>query len=309
MLESIAAVRRPPTSYSYTSKKTFDFLRCLSQSGTFWHPPRTYFFSLLGGTTIFTEGDPPYFAHCCGMDFMGPIEIKQGRNLLKRCCCVFTCLGSRVTHLEMVCSLTTDYFLMVLRRFFSVREYGTRTIYSDNATNFVGANAELKRGIQQLNNCKITSNLSLCGIEWKYAPSLASHQGGIYEAIIRFVRKIPESMMDDQKLRSLIDAKFETLLKEIDCILNNRPLTQVGSDFEELQALTPSMLLTESVSPGLPTDVFLASDSLRSCWRACQYQADEFWKRWRLEYLPSYNVVKNGCVLSANTRLVISFSY
>ena len=161
---------------------------------------------------------------------MGRIEIKQSCNLLKRYCCVFTCLASRATHLEMVYSLTTESFLMGLRRFLSVRGYGTRTIYSDNATNFVAANAELKRGIQQLNNRKITSDLGLGGIEWKHAPPFANHQGGNYKAIIRLVRKVLESMMDDQKLRSLTDEAFGTLLKEIECILNNRPLTRVGTD-------------------------------------------------------------------------------
>ena len=181
-------------------------------------------------------------------------------------------------------------------------------IYSSNATNFVGANAELKRGIQRLNNRKITSDLGLRDIEWKHAPPLASHQGEIYEAIIRPVRKVLESMMDDRKLRFLTDEAFGTLLKEIECILNNRPLTRVGTDPEELQALTPSMLLTGSISSGLPTEFSLlqmvcARLGAHTSFRLMNFGDDGVWSTY-----PSYSVVKNGCVLSATTRLVIWFS-
>ena len=68
-------------------------------------------------------------------------------------------------------------------------------------------------------------------------------------------------------------------------ILNCRPLTPVSTDPDELEALSPIMLLTGSIAPGLPPDVFVKSDGLRSFWRACQLQADEFWRRWQVEYL------------------------
>ena len=41
---------------------------------------------------------------------MGPLEVKQRRNLLRRYCCMFTCLASRSTHLEMAYDLTTGSF-------------------------------------------------------------------------------------------------------------------------------------------------------------------------------------------------------
>ena len=182
--------------------------------------------------------------------------------------------------------LATGSFHMAMRRFLAVRGHGTGIIYSDNGTNFTGASAELKRGLKRLDDHKITNELAPCGIERKHTPPLASHQGGIYEAIIRLVRKTMASMVADRHLRTLTDEGLLTLFKEIECILNNRPLTRVVTGLGDVEALTPSMLLTGSVCPGLPNDVFLTSDSMRSSWRACQFQADEFWRRWRAEYLP-----------------------
>ena len=244
----------------------------------------------------------------CGVDYMGPLEVRQDRNQLKRYCCVFTCLASRATHLEMAYDLTTESFLMALRRFLSIRGHSTRTIHSDNGTNFVGARQELVRGVQRLNQQKIINELSPQGIKWVHAPPLASHQGGIYEAVIRLVRKTMASLMAERHLRTLTDEGLVTLLKEVEYILNCRPLTPVSTDPDAFEALSPIMLLTGSIGPGLPPDVFVKSDGLRSSWRACQLQADEFWRRWQVEYLsllqgrskwlvPGKNVNKGDLVL------------
>ena len=57
MLESIAAVRRLPSGYTYTSKKHLIFCDAYHWGGgTFWHPPGQIF--LLGATTIFTGTSP-----------------------------------------------------------------------------------------------------------------------------------------------------------------------------------------------------------------------------------------------------------
>jgi len=170
----------------------------------------------------------------CGIDYMGPLKVKQGRNRVKRYCCVFTCLASRATHLEMASDLSTDSFLMALRRFLSTRGHSTKTIYSDNGKNFVGARSELQRGLRRLNQRQIMNELSPKGVEWKHAPPLTSHQGGIYEAVICLVRKAMDSLMTDRKLRSLTDEGLMTLLKEIEYILNCRPLTSVSSNPDDL---------------------------------------------------------------------------
>ena len=243
-----------------------------------------------------------------GVDYMGPLDVKQGRSSVKRYCCVFTCLASRAVHLEMAYDLTTESFLMALRRFLSTRGHSVRAIYSDNGTNFIGAQAELRRGIQRLNQLRIVNELSPKGVEWHHAPPLASHQGGVYEAMIRLIRKAMDALMTDRKLRTLTDEGLVTLFKEIEYILNCRPLTRVSTDPEDVETLSPIMLLTGSLAPGLAPDVFMDTDGMRSSWRSCQFQIETFWRRWQTEYLqllqrrqkwlaPQRNLKENDLVL------------
>ena len=44
--------------------------------------------------------------------------------------------------------------------------------------------------------------------------------------------------------RALDDESFRTLLKEVECIINSRPLTVSSSDPDDLDLLTPKHLLT-----------------------------------------------------------------
>lgn len=243
-----------------------------------------------------------------GVDFMGPVLIKAGRNNLKRYCCVFTCLASRASHLEVAFDLTTGSFLMALRRFLAVRGTSTKTIYCDNATNFIGAESELKRGLERLKRKEIVDDMCSRGIQFRHSPPLASHQGGVWEAIIRLVRKSMAALQADRYYRTLTDEELLTLFKEIEYILNTRPLTRVSANPDDYRALSPMTLLNGCIDPERPSDIFSNSDGLRRSYRASQMQADLFWKRWRLEYLtflqkrhkwvvPHGNIQPNSLVL------------
>ncbi|GFY35872.1 integrase catalytic domain-containing protein [Trichonephila clavipes] len=67
-----------------------------------------------------------------GIDLAGPLFLKSGEKVW---IALFTCANFHAIHLELVNSLTTDSFLLSLRRFIA-RRGRHRTIYSDNGTNF-----------------------------------------------------------------------------------------------------------------------------------------------------------------------------
>ena len=62
----------------------------------------------------------PLLTHV-GVDFFGPIELKQDRSRVKRYGCLFTCLTIRGIHIEVAHSLNTDSMINALRRFINLR--------------------------------------------------------------------------------------------------------------------------------------------------------------------------------------------
>jgi len=83
-----------------------------------------------------TVGRPPFTA--TGVDLMGPVNVKQGRNTVKHYVVVFTCIASCAVHLEIAQSLEASAFIQAFRRF-TCRRTTLKFMFSDNGTNFKGA--------------------------------------------------------------------------------------------------------------------------------------------------------------------------
>ncbi|XP_018360606.1 PREDICTED: uncharacterized protein LOC108759597 [Trachymyrmex cornetzi] len=85
--------------------------------------------------------------HVTGVDFAGPIitlvNKGRGRKTNKSYIALFICFATKAIHLEATSELSTAAFLATLRRFVS-RRGCPKEIWSDNGTNFVGANRELE---------------------------------------------------------------------------------------------------------------------------------------------------------------------
>ena len=221
-----------------------------------------------------------------GIDFFGPIPVKQGRSTVKRYGALFTCLVTRAVHIEMSVSLNTDAFINTLRRFIA-RRGQVKVIRSDNGTNFVGAERELRRAISQWNSAQISSFLLQKDIDWRFNVPGASHHGGSWERLIRSTRRVLSGIVREQ---TLTDDSLTTLFAEVEAILNSRPLTRSSSDPTDLTCLSPNHLLLLRECPSLPPGVFSKEDHYVRCrWRQVQYMSDLFWKRWIREwvmYLP-----------------------
>ena len=192
---------------------------------------------------------------------------------------------SRAVHLEVAKSLETDAFICVLRRFVA-RRGNVSELWNDNGTNFVGAHNELKRALQEMDQDMLHHYASDCGFRWVFNTPGASHMGGVWERVIRTVRKVLNGLFS-QRIPSLSDDEFHTLLCEVENIVNTRPLTTVTSDPQDPEPLTPAHLLMLKPSftlppPGLFRDPDLYS---RKHWRRIQYLAGVFWTRWKKEYL------------------------
>ena len=107
-----------------------------------------------------------------GLYFFGPLQVIVNRRSQKRYGCLFTCLVTRAVHLEVTHTLSTDSFLLAVRRFIS-RRGPPVTIFSDNGTNIVGGERELREGINNLHQEKIENVLAAKHIEWRFSPPSA----------------------------------------------------------------------------------------------------------------------------------------
>ena len=155
---------------------------------------------------------------------------------------------------------------------------------SDNGTNFVGAERELREALSCLDHSKIQKVLLSDGLKWSFNTPAGSHQGGAWERLIRLVRRVLYSVLRQQRMD---DEGLHTILCEIEAILNDRPITKISDDPNDLEALTPNHLLLLKRKPLLPPGLFNEEDLYaRKRWRQVQYMADLFWKRWLKEYLP-----------------------
>ena len=59
-----------------------------------------------------TPMNPPFTF--VGVDYFGPLMVRQGRSLVKRYGCLFTCLTMRAVHIEIAYSLDAESFLCAL---------------------------------------------------------------------------------------------------------------------------------------------------------------------------------------------------
>lgn len=221
-----------------------------------------------------TEESPPFTY--CGIDCFGPFIVKEGRKELKRYGLLFTCLCSRAVHIETLDDLTTDAFINALRVFISIRG-PVRQLRCDQGTNFMGARrefSELLKGMDQ-------------------------------ERQIRTIRSILTTMLDKSASR-LDTTTLRTFLYETMAIINSRPLSvEHLHDPTGPEPLTPNHILTMKSSVIFPPPGKFSKDDLylRKRWRRVQFLANEFWQRWKREYILNLQQRKKWQRTSRNSQV------
>ncbi|XP_026741350.1 uncharacterized protein LOC113503524 [Trichoplusia ni] len=210
---------------------------------------------------------------CSGVDYAGPINIRvskgRGNKSYKGYIALFVCMSTRAVHLEAVSELSTKGFLAAFKRFVA-RRGRCAELYSDNATNFVGAARELA------NN----------GTECHFIPPHAPNFGGLWEAGIKSTKHHLKRVIGNS---TLTYEEMATVLAQIEACLNSRPLSYV-EDQDKMSVLTPGHFLLGE-SPVVPPDASYESTTnitnLKR-WQLCQKMMRDFWRRWSHDYLHQF---------------------
>ncbi|XP_015121522.1 uncharacterized protein LOC107044229 [Diachasma alloeum] len=225
-----------------------------------------------------------------GVDFFGPILIKEkkdrNRSFLKTYGFVFVCMVSKAVHIELATDLSTEGFVSAFRTFVS-RKGVPGHVYSNNGTNFFGANRELSELYELISTPdfkEIVGNYAFSGrIDWHFNPPLSPHLEGIWEAAVKRFKLHLKRILKDHKFTY---EQLNTFLIEIEAILNSRPLCTLSADPNDPLAITPAHLLIDRPFNALPEKSFLSvPDNPFSTYNFITKAKQDFWNKWHKEYL------------------------
>ncbi|GBO26086.1 hypothetical protein AVEN_46711-1 [Araneus ventricosus] len=231
---------------------------------------------------------PTYPFNVCGVDFIGPFLVKavaQRRiTARKMYVAIFVCFVTKTVHFELVTDLTSETFIACLKRFFARR--GKSSIeYSDNATNFVGAQSELKRLSDMLKKPdeNVSAYLASEEIKWKFSPPRSPNFGGLYEAGVKSFKYHFRRVMKNIKVSI---EEILTIISQIEGILNSRSLTSLSCDPTDLSVLTEGhFLIGRPVTSVVEPEIIDTPDNRLSRWEKTTKVVQFIWKRWHRDYL------------------------
>ena len=227
-----------------------------------------------------------------GVDFTGAMYVRDRGHENKVYVCLFTCAVSRAVHLEIVTDLSVETFLQAFRRF-SSRKSLPKILISDNASTYMAAAEEL---LSLFQSTLLTETLNSKGVTWKFIPKRAPWYGGFWERLIGLTKAALKKVLG-RTFATL--PSLQTIIVEVEAILNDRPITYIPSDVNDPEPLTPAHLLYGRRITSLPhpmveddelVDPNYGQSDGSDLRRRAKMQAvilKQFWKRWKLEYLTS----------------------
>ena len=206
---------------------------------------------------------------------------------------IFVCFVIKAVHIELVTDLTKDSCVLAIRRFISRRGI-PRKILSDNGKNFVGARNDILK-IQEIlaveNNKKsVGSFMAQDTIEWETIPPRSPHFGGLWEASVKSMKRHLRRVVG---LQVLSFEELNTLVIEIEGILNSRPLSAMSSDPNDLQPITPAHFLLGKSAKDIPTiRERNAEINFGQRFKLLEASKRSIWKSWYRDYLVTLQIRK-----------------
>ncbi|XP_028176630.1 uncharacterized protein LOC114364612 [Ostrinia furnacalis] len=219
-----------------------------------------------------------------GVDYTGHVDVKanrgRGAKTLKGYIAIFICMVTKAVHLELVTELTSSAFLAALRRM-AARRGAPRHLYSDNGTNFVGANRALQEKFQQYEDIftdSFMTEITEMKMEWHFNAPAWPSAGGLWERAVRSLKHHLKRVVGEQKLTF---EEYSTILAQLEACLNSRPLCSLSEDVNDIDFLTPAHFLN-----GRPGVTIIETDEdARTRWHLTQKLFEDIWKKWKFEYL------------------------
>ena len=192
------------------------------------------------------------------------------------------CFTTSAVHLEPVSDYSTEGFIASYWRFASRR--GIAHTLDSKCVPILSVQSTLRKLFHQKTqeHRNIASLLSKDNTQWSFNPSAAPHIGGKREAVVKSSKFHPRRTVAKIVLTF---EELDTLLTQIEAILNSRPLEPLSDRPDAVSALTPGYFLTGSALCTLPEQSLtnLATPRL-SRWQLIQQRTQQFWSQWSTHY-------------------------
>ncbi|XP_039312392.1 uncharacterized protein LOC120359326 [Solenopsis invicta] len=206
-----------------------------------------------------------------GVDYAGPFQLRESRrrgrlHVSKGYVALFICFSTKAVHLEVVTSLTR-----ASRELQEIQEFLEKT------------------------EPEIKSFMIKQRINWSFIPPRSPHFGGIWESAVKLMKR---HMYTISQGKVLTYEEFNTLVTEIEAVLNSRPLTPLTSDPSDFNVLTPShFLIGDSLTQPVQHCLLNVPDNRLSHWQHLQKLRQQLWQR---EYLQELQRRSKWFVSDAN---------
>ena len=228
------------------------------------------------------------------IDLFGPYPLKLpgkvtrgivARSYGKAYGVIFNCLSTRAVYLDVMVGLDTEAFLLVFRRFTTIRGYPA-SCSSDGGTQIVAADKELRNIVRRFDANRLQDFGIKRGITWTYTSPGSPWQNGCSEALIKSVKRCLSATVTAKPKVSFCER--QTVFFEIANLLNERPIGRHPKNPDDGLYLSPNMLLLGRASSRIPSFPPEATDSSNhQKFYHVQAIADAFWKKWIRDYFPS----------------------
>jgi hypothetical protein len=214
---------------------------------------------------------------------------------------------TRAIHLELVQDGSAESFMHAFRRFVARRSC-PRLVISDNAAIFTASAIKLNVICKKEAVLNALSNLN---VEWKFIPARAPHFGGVWERMVGLTKTTLKKILGRSLLSSV---ELGTVLCEVECLINDRPLTYL-TDGTDDETITPSHLLSgrrlrSLAEAAVDLEEFTdPSIYIRPVFtyreKRMRLLLSHFWRRWRNDYLKSLRETDRNLVHGESSKVCV----
>ena len=250
-----------------------------------------------------------------GIDCTGPFRIKfcQGRNVTRKTfVLVITCLSTRAVDFMILRDMTTDAFLLALDTFNFRHNCAIAKIYSDQGSNFLGGanvlSLEEKHRLKQI-DCDLSDFLEKdrvkkqClsrGITFHFGQSATPHQQGYVEIMVGLLKtmlyRVIGPFSSTKSLAELESHDFDLILAKLAYAINQRPLTPMSNDNNDLDFISPASFLKTPIADREGNTFNNFEQFFTASRELCNKYLTDMWRIWQDLYIPSLFIRQKWCI-------------